>query len=110
MSDPTQPNSAPLAPAAPAAQTPAVQGSVPAALPPAPIDPKPTAHVGEVIPYFGDESNGTDEHPAIVTRANADGTFNATVFFDGSGPAPRKGLTLEDDGLHQAPPALLASE
>jgi hypothetical protein len=55
-------------------------------------NPNRSATEGEVVWYTGDESGGTKEHVAVVTRVIDSDTINATVLFDGSAPAARKGL------------------
>ena len=57
---------------------------------------KPT--VGHIVifretAWQGDGTNGTRDHPAIVTRVWSDTCVNLHVFFDASAPAPRSSVT-----------------
>jgi hypothetical protein len=49
---------------------------------------------GRIVIVKGIRSNGTDEHPAIVTRVWSESCCNCTVFLDAQPPKPYCSIKL----------------
>ena len=51
--------------------------------------------VGRVVIFKGEDSNGAEEHPAIITRVWNDDCVNLTVLFDAKTPESRTSVQIE---------------
>jgi hypothetical protein len=61
---------------------------------------KPT--IGRIVIVKGIESNGSDEHPAIINCAHTDAMLNVTVFPDCGTPTSKTSVPLVHDRVAAA--------
>ena len=52
--------------------------------------------LGRIVIFHGLESNGINEHPAIINRVWSDTTVNLTVFPDNNSPIVKTSVVLDE--------------
>jgi hypothetical protein len=57
--------------------------------------------IGRIVLFRGLDHNGTDVHPAIITRAWPDGSVNLTVMIDAGPPQVATDVEYWDEAEHE---------